>query len=70
MDRVNGDNCNFSKGKVIREWLTGDDECNAVSYEYQCGGIYNNNYMDVVGNRDHDCFWKCSDCKYQKKEDD
>ncbi len=34
----------------------GDDECNAEATEYSCGGIYNHNYMDVVGNRNHDCF--------------
>lgn len=54
------DSCN--KGKKIREWETGDTECNAYSEEYECGGIYHHNYMDVVGNRDHDCFWDCQYC--------
>lgn len=70
MKHINGESCTFSKGKVVREWLTGDYECNAVSTEYQCGGVYNNNYMDILGNRDHDCFWDCSDCKYQKSADE
>ncbi len=65
MERVDGETCKYEKGKVIREWLTGDDECNATSYEYECGGIYNRNYMDVLGNRDHDCFWECNSCRYQ-----
>lgn len=51
------------KGKVVERWLTGDDECNAYSERYQCGGVYNNNYMDVVGCRDHMCSWDCSRCK-------
>ena len=68
MKYVDGENCSFDKGSVVNEWLTGDDECNAYSEEYECGGIYNNNYMDVVGNRDHDCFWNCSKCKYQRNE--
>lgn len=68
MKYVDGENCPFDKGSVVNEWLTGDDECNAYSVEYECGGIYNNNYMDVVGNRDHDCFWNCSKCKYQRNE--
>ena len=48
--------------KEVRTWSTGDDECNAYSTEYDCGAVYNNNYMDIVGNRDHDCFWDCSGC--------
>ena len=51
------------KGKKVREWETGDTECNAYSVEYECGGIYNHNYMDVIGNRDHDCFWDCRGCR-------
>ena len=54
------DSCN--KGKKIKEWETGDTECNAYSVEYECGGIYHNNYMDIIGCRDHDCFWDCSGC--------
>lgn len=45
-------------------YLTGADECDAYSKQYSCGCIYNHNYMDVVGNRDHDCFYDCSKCKY------
>ena len=56
------DSCN--KGKVIREWETGDAECNAYSYEYECGAIYNHNYMDIIGNRTHGCFWDCRNCRY------
>lgn len=41
---------------------TGDEECEAYSKRYECGAVYNNNYLDVVGNRDHDCFWDCSEC--------
>ena len=52
------------KGKVVREWETGDSECNAYSQEYECGAVYHNNYMDVVGCRDHDCFWDCGNCRY------
>lgn len=59
-----GRGCNRNKGKVVDEWSTGDEECNAYSEKYECGGVYNNNYGDVVGNRDHDCFWNCSNCKY------
>lgn len=55
--------CNKDKGKVVESWLTGDDECNAESYRYECGGVYHQNYMDVLGDRDHDCFWDCSGCK-------
>lgn len=58
--------CKNVIGAVKRSWLTGDVECNAVSREYECGGIYHNNYMDVVGNRDHDCFWDCKRCKYDE----
>lgn len=54
------DTCN--KGKKIREWETGDTECNAYSEEYECGAVYNNNYMDIIGCRDHDCFWDCRGC--------
>ena len=62
------DSCN--KGKVVNSWLTGDDECDAKSEEYECGGIYHNNYMDIVGSRDHDCFWNCSNCKNNIKRKD
>lgn len=51
------------KGKVVERWLTGDDECNAYSERYQCGGVYHNNEMDIVGCRDHMCSWDCSRCK-------
>ncbi len=61
--------CNHDMGNVIAEWMTGDDECNAYSQEYECGGIYHNNYMDIVGNRDHDCFYDCKNCKYKKNVD-
>ena len=61
------DTCN--KGKQIREWETGDAECNAYSVEYECGAIYNHNYMDIVGCRDHDCFWDCSECKRNMPEE-
>lgn len=56
------DSCN--KGKVVRQWETGDAECNAYSEEYECGAVYNHNYMDVVGCRDHDCFWDCRGCRF------
>ena len=59
-------NCGYNKGNVVDMWTTGDDECNAYSKEYECGGIYHNNYMDIVGNRDHDCFWDCDKCKYRE----
>lgn len=49
-------------GKIVETWNTGDDECNSYSERYECGAVYNNNYMDVVGNRDHDCFWSCNGC--------
>lgn len=58
-----GDKCNEEKGKVVKRWLTGDAECDAESEEYECGGVYHNNYMDEIGSRDHDCFWDCSSCK-------
>lgn len=56
-------NATNKKGKIIDSWMTGDVECNAESKEYECGGVYHNNYMDKVGSRDHDCFWDCSGCK-------
>ena len=55
-----GKGCDLDKGKVLRTWPTGDEECGAESNEYECGGIYHNNYMDVLGNRNHDCFWDCT----------
>lgn len=58
---MNEPKCN-DKGKIIREWETGDSECDAYSQEYECGAKYHNNFMDVLGNRDHDCFWDCSKC--------
>ena len=67
MKRIDGEKCTFSKGRVVNEWLTGDAECDAYSKEYECGGVYNHNYMDVLGCRDHDRFWNCSKCKYQKE---
>lgn len=57
--------CNRDKGIIVRQWDTGDDECRAYSEEYECGAIYNNNYGDVIGNREHECFWDCSKCKYR-----
>lgn len=66
---MDGENCKFSKGRIISEWTTGDEECNAYSYEYECGGIYHNNYMDILGSRDHDCFWDCKECKFMTKDD-
>ena len=67
MKRIDGEKCTFSKGRVVNEWLTGDAECEAYSKEYECGGVYNHNSMDVLGFRDHDRFWNCSKCKYQKE---
>lgn len=61
-----GSDCPFDKGKVVQEWETGDTECDAYSQEYECGGIYHHNYMDVIGCRDHDCFWICCNCKRVK----
>lgn len=58
-----GDKCHEDKGPVVDSWMTGDAECDAESKRYACGGIYHHNYMDVVGSRDHDCFWDCSECK-------
>lgn len=60
--------CDRELGSEIRRWATGDDECNAYSVEYACGAVYNNNFMDIVGNRDHDCFWDCSKCVYTGEE--
>ena len=61
-------NCSTRSTKIIRTWMTGDDECNAYSEEYACGLVYHNNYMDVVGNRDHNCFWTCRNCKFRNVE--
>ena len=55
--------CGQHPTNKVHETLTGDAECNAYDYEYDCGAVYHQNYMDVVGNRDHDCFWDCSRCK-------
>lgn len=60
-----GENCPYDKGEIVECWLTGDDECDAESTRYECGGISHHNYMDVIGCRDHDCFWDCKDCKYE-----
>lgn len=68
MGRVDGETCTFDKGRLITKELTGDEECDAYTYVYECGGRYDKNYMDVVGSRDHDCFWHCGDCKYQQNE--
>ena len=54
---------NCDKGKVVETWETGDQECNAYSERYKCGAVYHHNLMDVVGCRDHICFWDCSKCK-------
>ena len=64
---MDGSSCGKNKGAVIEEWLTGDPECDAVSYRYECGGIYHHNCMDILGCRDHDCFWDCEGCKYKEK---
>lgn len=29
MNRIDGEKCTFSKGRVVNEWLTGDAECDA-----------------------------------------
>ena len=65
--RIGGSNCPHNKGSIVREWETGDTECNAYSEEYSCGGIYHNNYMDIVGCRDNDCIWDCRNCKYKEE---
>jgi len=57
------------KGKVVDSYLTGDDECDAYTYRYQCGGVYHNNEMDIVGCRDHMCWWDCSQCKRKKNKE-
>lgn len=62
---IDGENCTFDKGRVVKTWYTGDGECNDYSKEYECGGVYNNNYMDMLGFKDHDCFWQCNNCKYK-----
>lgn len=50
---------------VERHRIDIDDECNAVSEQYECGGVYHHNYMDILGCRSHDYFWDCSSCKYK-----
>ncbi len=32
-----GDDCKNEKGSVVHSWLTGDDEFNAVSEQYEYG---------------------------------
>ena len=54
--------CN--KGKEVSIDQTGDDECNAYDTTYECGGTWHNNFMDIVGNRTHDCWW---DCPFESK---
>lgn len=44
---IDGESCTFSRGKPVKEWLTGDSECDSLSVEYECGGVYNHNYMDM-----------------------
>ena len=58
---MDGETCK-QVGNQVETWSTGDAECDAYSVRYDCGGVYHHNYMDVVGNRDHDCFWNCKDC--------
>ena len=38
MKAVDGETCTFDKGAIVKEWLTGDEECSANSWEYECGG--------------------------------
>lgn len=64
----NSTDCGHRPEGLVRTTLTGDDECNAYDYEYECGAIYHQNYMDIVGNRDHDCFWDCSRCKRDRNK--
>ena len=49
---MDGENCNYEKGGIVDKWLTGDEECDAYSTEFECGGVYNKNHMDILGNRD------------------
>lgn len=58
-----GDKCNQDKGKIVETFCTGNKDANAFSNVYECGGIYNNNFGDVMGNKTFDCFWDCSQCK-------
>lgn len=62
-------NGSCSTGVITEKWETGDTECNAYSVRYECGGIYHHNYMDIVGCRDHDCFWDCRGCKYDRPKE-
>ncbi|MBR3268465.1 MAG: hypothetical protein IKI58_07040 [Oscillospiraceae bacterium] len=60
--------CGKVKGNLMNEVLTGDPECDAYDSEYDCGGVYHHNYMDVLGSRDHDCWWDCTRCKLGIKD--
>lgn len=56
-------------GKAADWWYTGDIDCGAVSTRYECGGVYNRNFMDTADSREHDCFWDCDNCRYSGEED-
>lgn len=66
MNIVPGTDCGEIPTVVVSTTATGDDECNAYDYEYDCGAVYHHNYLDIVGNRDHDCWWDCSGCIHSK----
>ena len=53
------------RGDLVNIFYTGDEECDAISYEFKCGGIYHKNYMDRLSDekQDHLCFWNCKGCK-------
>ena len=62
MGNCNKPDCDMLSNTVVKTWLTGDDECNAESTQYECGAVYNHNFGDRLGFRDHDCFWDCDGC--------
>lgn len=62
---MNNHSCDCDTGAAVDWWYTGDIDCDAVSTKYECGGVYNKNFMDVKGSREHDCFWDCENCRYR-----
>lgn len=52
------------RGEIVDSFYTGDPECNSRTYVFECGGVYNKNYMDKVGREEHLCFWNCKGCKW------
>ena len=58
-----GDECDQDKGAIVEEFCTGCHDAHAISHVYECGGICNENFADIPGDRTMGTFWDCSHCK-------